>query len=77
MALEKRLINFYKGEECDEDKFVKLIKKIKYKITKMEKSKYSEPKFDDSIDTLLKLISPSFEGLNSNNSMRSFEQTRF
>lgn len=72
IALEKRLIKFYKGEECDEDKFVKLMKKIKYKISKMEKSKYSEPKFDDSLDTLLKLISPSFEGLHSNISMRSF-----
>jgi len=41
LALEKRLIKFYKGEECDESKFLQLIKKIKYKITKMEKRKYS------------------------------------
>jgi hypothetical protein len=49
LALEKRLVKFYKGEQVNEVKFIKLINKIRYKITKMEMRKYAEPKFGESI----------------------------
>lgn len=39
--MEKRLIKFYKGEQANEVKFIKLINKIRHKIAKMEQRKYS------------------------------------
>jgi hypothetical protein len=35
LALEKRLLKFYKGEQCNESKFIKLISKIRHKIVKL------------------------------------------
>ena len=49
-------MKFYKQEECDEDKFKLLIKKIYKKMYLLEKGKFMTPKyttcFTDLIDTL-------------------------
>ena len=56
IALKKRVIKFYRGEACDEDKFKLLLKKIYKKMYILEKGKFMAPKystcFTDLIDAL-------------------------
>lgn len=56
IAMKKRIIKFYAGEECDEGKFKLLVKKIYKKMFLMEKGKFMAPKytscFTDLIDSL-------------------------
>jgi hypothetical protein len=76
LALEKRLIKFYRGEQCNEHKFVKLINKIKIKIRNMETRKYSEPKFGETLNELLQSINIPYNQQFSDFNLRSSEFDR-
>jgi hypothetical protein len=56
ITLKKRVMKFYAGEACDEDKFKLLIKKVYKKMFLLEKGKFMAPKytscFTDLIDSL-------------------------
>jgi hypothetical protein len=56
ITLKKRILKFYAGEGCDEDKFKLLIKKVYKKMFLLEKGKFMAPKytscFTDLIDSL-------------------------
>lgn len=56
ITLKKRVMKFYAGEACDEDKFKLLIKKVYKKMFLLEKGKFMPPKltscFTDLIDSL-------------------------
>ncbi len=53
IALKKRLIKFYAGEACDEDKFKLLLKKIYKKMFLLEKGKFMPPKFTSCFTDLI------------------------
>jgi hypothetical protein len=56
ITMKKRILKFYAGEACDEDKFKLLIKKVYKKMFLLEKGKFMAPKytscFTDLIDNL-------------------------
>ena len=56
IALKKRILKFYAGEEADEEKFKLLVKKIYKKMFLLERGKFMQPKytscFTDHIDSL-------------------------
>lgn len=58
LVLEKRVLRFYQGRPCNEHKFVSILSRLRGKIARIEKSKYSEPKFADSLKDLLEELRP-------------------
>jgi hypothetical protein len=73
IALKKRVIKFYAGEACDENKFKILIKKIYKKMFILEKGKFMTPKytscFTDLIDSLN--IEINYDSMSDASSMMS------
>jgi hypothetical protein len=56
LALKKRVIKFYNKENCDEDKFKLLIKKIYKKMYLLEKGKFMQPKYSTCFGDLIGLL---------------------
>ena len=56
LALKKRLIKFYRGEQADEHKFKLLIKKVYKKMALMERAKFLLPKHSTGIDDLISAL---------------------
>lgn len=53
IALKKRIIKFYQGEECDENKFKLLVKKIYKKMYLLERGKFMPPKLTSCFTDLI------------------------
>lgn len=56
LALKKRVVKFYNKENCDEDKFKLLIKKIYKKMYLLEKGKFMQPKYSTCFGDLIGLL---------------------
>lgn len=56
ITLKKRVVKFYAGEACDEDKFKLLIKKVYKKMFILEKGKFMAPKFTSCFTDLLEAL---------------------
>ncbi len=53
IGLKKRLLKFYSNEECDEDKFKLLLKKIYLKMFHLERGKFMSPKYTSCMGDLV------------------------
>lgn len=54
-VLQRRIIKFYVGEDADEAKFHSILLNLHHHLSRMEESKYLEPKFATSFKELLTL----------------------
>ena len=53
IALKKRILKFYAEDDCDEDKFKLLVKKIYKKMYVLERGKYMAPKYTTCFTDLI------------------------
>lgn len=56
ITLKKRIVKFYAGESCDEDKFKLLLKKIYKKLFLLEKGKFMAPKYSSCFTDLIESL---------------------
>lgn len=56
ITLKKRVIKFYAGEPCDEDKFKLLLKKVYKKMFLLEKGKFMAPKYTSCFTDLIEAL---------------------
>ena len=57
-VLEKRIIRFYQGRKCNDNKFFNILHRLIQKITRLEINNHQENIFQDSVKGLLDNFSP-------------------